>query len=62
MFNKATCRKELGVTLSDKLLANIEQYIAAFHDHSLDGQVLTDVLGFTDFVVHNLFIYNVIPR
>ena len=42
------------VTLSDKRLVHVEQDVAAFHDHPLDGEVLPDVLGLAHLILHDL--------
>lgn len=41
-----------GCTLSHKSLAGVQQDLAAFDDHSLDGKVFPDVLCLAHFVVH----------
>lgn len=42
------------LTLSDKRLIDVQQDITALNDHPLYGQVLSDVLCFTYFIMHNL--------
>ena len=42
-----------GVTLSHKCLAGVEENLAALHDHALDCQVLPDVFGLANLVVHD---------
>lgn len=42
-----------GHTLPDEGLAGVQQDVAALHNHSLDGQVLADVLRVAHLVVHH---------
>lgn len=40
-------------TLAHEGLAGVEEDLAALGDHTLNGQVFADVLGLTDFVMHD---------
>ena len=41
------------LTLPDEGLAGVQEDVTALHDHTLYGQVLTDVLGVAHFIVHH---------
>ena len=40
-------------TLAHEGLAGVQEDLTALRDHTLNGQVFADVLGFTDFVMHD---------
>lgn len=44
---------EQSPTLAHKGLAGVKEDLTALGDHTLNGQVFADVLGLTDFVVHD---------
>lgn len=39
--------------MAHKGLAGVKEDLTALGDHTLNGQVFADVLGLTDFVVHD---------
>lgn len=45
-------------TLSNKSLVNVQQNVAAFDDESFNGEVLTDVLRLTYFILDHLLQHN----
>lgn len=41
------------LTLSDEGLTGVQQDVTALYNHPLYGQILSDVLGVTHFIVHH---------
>lgn len=46
-------KNEIYLTLPYKRLTGVEQNVTTFHDHPLDGQILTDVFRVAHLIVHH---------